>query len=153
MRGVRFCIPNEYAQFLWEILKFINFENYTWYSEQVEILYFNEMEGKACNDFFASDCLTGAEFKERITREDYYLSSVNIKAYPLNAKKESILTYDDFSKSQCEIIVLCTDSEYVDCYSKNEAFCEKVYTMCLQHGFQNVEYITEINDERTGLRV
>lgn len=153
MRGISFHIPTKYSRYLWEIFKFINFTEYTWYIDQEEILYFNEKEEIADSDFFTSNILTGAEFKERISRNDYYVYLANIQAYPINAKKEDILTYDDFKKSECEIILLCADSKYVDLYSKSEEYIRNVYDMCIQNKFENAKYITDENDERTGLRL
>jgi hypothetical protein len=153
MRGVRFHLLNEYNQYLWEIFKFLDILKYTWYISQTEILYYNKKEGKVCSDFFPSDKLTGAEFKECIARNEYYVYLANIQAYPLNTEREEILTYDEFERSRCETILLCADSIYVDLYSKNKAFLKNVYDMGIQIGFKNVEYITNSNDERTGLRL
>lgn len=153
MRGVSFLIPNEYNNYLWKIFINLSLSNYTWYIEQEELLYFNEKEGKVCSNLFTSDILTGAEFEKCITKNDYYIHLANIQAYPKNTKKEDILTYEDFIKSKCEMILLCADSEYVDLYSKNKEFLKKVFEMSIQNGFKNIEYITDENDERTALRL
>lgn len=153
MRGTRFFIPNEYNKYLWEIFKFVDLLKYTWYISQEEILYFNEKEGKVCSDFFTSHTLTGSQFKECINKTNYYLYSVNIQAYPIGTEKEDIFTYDDFIKSKCEILLLCADAKYVDLYSKDEEYLKNIYDMCIRNKFENVEYITHENDERTGLRI
>ena len=153
MRGVTFRIPNEYNRYLWEIFKFIDFSKYTWYIHQHEIFYFNKEEGRICSNFFRSNILSGTEFKEYITKTDYYIYLANIQAYPKNSEKENIITYTDFIKSKCEIVLLCADSTYAHLYSKNKEYIKNVYELCVKNRFENVEYITDENDERTGLNL
>lgn len=153
MRGIRFYIRKEYGKYLWEILKPIDFLKYTWYVDQDEILFFNKKEGKVFNNFFTRDIFTGEEFKKCITKDNYFICSVNIQAYPIDDPKDNILSYDDFKKSKCEILLLCVDSKYVELYSKNDIFIKRLFHMCMQNEYQNVEYITDENDDRAELRL
>lgn len=151
MRGVSFRIPSEYNKYLWKIFECVDYSKYTWYISQDEILYFDEREGKASSNFFQKKVLTGKEFQECITKTDYYIYLVNIQAYPTNGEKIDIVTYDDFKKSKCEILFLCADSEYIDLYSKNDEYTKKVFDLCIRNEWKDVKYITDMNDERTGL--
>lgn len=151
MRGIRFFIPKKYDKYLWRIFELLDCMEYTWFVDQDEVLFFDETESKVRNDFFENWSLRGEDFVKKIVECNYYIYSVNIQAYPVGALKDNISTYNDFIRSNCEIVLLCVDSKHVDIYSKNQAFTDKVFEMCKQNSLGNAEYITDENDERTRL--
>jgi len=155
MRGIRFFVPKKYDKYLWRIFELLDCMEYTWYISQDEVLFFDETERKVRNDFFENWSLNGEDFIKKIVECNYFICSVNIQAYPVGALKDnisiSISTYNDFIRSNCEIVLLCVDSKHVDLYSKNQVFTSEVFEMCNQNSFENVEYITDKNDERTRL--
>ena len=153
MRGISFLLDNGYNQYLWKIFQFCDLLNYTWYISQDEILYFDFENQKVCSDFFTQKILTGREFKDQILKNQYYIYLANIQAYPLGEKKDNIITYNDFEKSKCEIIFLCCDGRYVDLYSKDKQYLEKVFDMCKKSNLTFVEYITDKNDKRREMRI
>ena len=151
MRGIRFFIPKKYDKYLWRIFELLDCMEYTWYISQDEVFFYDETESKVSNDFFESRSLHSENFIKKIAECNYLIYLVNIQAYPVGALKDNILTYDDFIRSNCEMVLLCVDSKYVDLYSKNDEFTSKVFEMCIQNRFKKVEYITDENDERTRL--
>lgn len=60
-------------------------------------------------------------------------------------------TYEDFLKSDCEIIILITDSVFVDIYAKDEMVINKIKYNAEQCDFKDIAYITDENDYRTYL--
>ena len=60
----------------------------------------------------------------------------------------NIETYEDYTMSKCQSIVLCVDGGYFDIYSKEEAFLNKIICHPPNIGIENVEWIDE-NDDGT----
>lgn len=151
IRGLSFEIPNEYGRYLELILQSINLENYEWvvgHGESYQVV--NEELG---SDLFSSvsNTVSGTELSSIIKNKDYYLIFVDLKAHH-KGKIKPILTYDEFLKSDCELVILIVDSFEVTIYCKREKDLEQFYNNVIKNGFDNVEAITEINDYRTTLR-
>lgn len=152
MRGIRFIAPNRYDKFLCYIFEKVPFEQYTWYVDQTEIIYYDKTIQKASENFFNSRIMSGHDFKLAISREDYYVYLANIQAYSVYSPYCTISTYEDFLKSNCEILLLCADTVDYNIYCKSPPILTQMHSIC-KCLFQNVEYITDENDSRTRLRL
>lgn len=151
MRGVRLKLPVEYNRYLSLLLAPIKFTSYDWYVSQDEIVFYDELTRKVCNDMLNKDEYPGDEFKKVIANKDYLIYLANIQAYPMGATKSEIRTYDDFVKSKCQLVFLCADSEFVDIYCKDKDVIKEIYNICISNDFNEVEFITDDNDVRTRL--
>lgn len=144
--GIEFKIPNEYGRFLREILEQINLDKYIWKIEEDEI-YVNDNKESNDDFLFKNSMYKNADFKRIIAQEDYYIVFANIKLY---IKQDNIIinTYKDFMESSCILILLITDSEFVEIYSKDENLLDEIYDNALKNKFCNICYITKDNFKR-----
>jgi hypothetical protein len=150
-RGVRFVNLNKYDKFIYEILKPVNFCNYKWQ------LGFHEIYKILDNNFsseslFSEETINGEDFFEIIKNNTYYMIFLELSAYRISSEIADISTYDEFVKSECELIMLVADSSYTDVYCKDEDLIEKIYMNAKNNQYENIEYIDE-NDERERMSV
>ena len=146
--GIEFNIPNEYGNFLEQILKQINLDKYIWKIEEDEIYINNNRKSNDNDDnLFKKNIYKNVDFKKIIEQEDYYIIFANIKLY---VKQDNIIinTYKDFIESSCILILLVTDSKFVEIYSKYENILDKIYNNALKSNFHNIGYITKENLKR-----
>lgn len=138
MIGLDIRVKNEYGNYLYKIFNGIDFSKYVWVINSDDIIY---PENSDINQgLFGSDVLSGSDFFNCISKESYYLIFVDIKAYPVGSDRIEIKTFEDFSKSNCEMVLLCTDSTFVEFYSKDRTSLDKVYSNCIKNDFDKVEY-------------
>ena len=90
--------------------------------------------------------------KNIISNELYFIYFLNIRAYPKNKKISGIKNYSDFLKSDCEIIILISDGNFIEIYSKNQETLENVKKIAKTNKY-NVHEKTIKNDGRTKLYV
>lgn len=125
MIGLDIKVKNKYSDYLNQLFRDIDLTNYLWEINVDNILYSENGEKK--ENLFGADALTGEEFGKCISRDNYYMIFVDIKAYPLDSERIEIKTFEDFMKSNCEMTLLCTDSIYIEFYSKSKEILDKVY--------------------------
>lgn len=150
-RGISFELPNEYGTFLGDVLKPIDIATYRWKigSGESYKIKNNELD----NDLFPDNkVLEGIAFKRLIENNRYYLIFVELQAHPKGRIVE-INNYDEFLRSDCELVLLVVDSCYVSIYCRDKSKLEFLYKNVQNCGFKNVEYITNENDTRTTLSV
>lgn len=140
MRGISFKVENAYDHILDKIFHKIKTENFIWnISEQEAYKDINK-------SLFEEEVLENLDFFNYIKSCEYYIISLNLKAYIGEIGK--IGNYNEFLKSNCEIIVLICDSIYVEIYCKNITNIEIIRANALKNNFVEVNYITDENDER-----
>ncbi|MBJ7929070.1 DUF2691 domain-containing protein [Bacillus toyonensis] len=151
-RGIIVDIPNEYDNLLWKVLKPIDITLFDWRVENEES-YFRLPDGLG-SELFSEDnkVMSGLELKKLIKDNIYYLIFADLKAYPKGEVLEEIETYEEFTESKCEVVVLVADGDYIHIYAKDQKAIELMYENALNQGFY-VEYVTDENDGRTRLSV
>lgn len=152
-RGLTFRIPNGYGNFLNEILSPFDITLYDWYVGGEESYFVNDDqldEPLFPNEEFGLD---GAILKRMIENTKQILIFVNIKAYPKGKVVEDISTFNDFLKSDCQLVLLVVDSAYVTIYCKDKNHIEELHKNAVNKGYDKVEYVTDDNDFRTRLSV
>lgn len=152
MRGISFNIPNEYGRYLAEIFDGVNIEQFVWEQDgwnESYVIENGELGKKLFNDVF----MNGETLRRLISEQDYYLIFVDIKAFPKNSNPSvrNVSTYQEFLKSDCQIVFLLADSSDVFIYLKNQSTAEKIYNRAITVGFENVAYITDENDTNPSL--
>ncbi len=145
IKGIEFKIPNEYDKYLGKILEKVNDNNYIWKIEEDEI-YLEQNENNNEN-LFQNNRYSNAEFQERIFSQNYYMIFANIKMY-LKEDNIEINTYEDFIKSKCILILLVTDNEFVEVYSKDQDILDIIYKNAITNKFKDVMYISNNNYKR-----
>lgn len=151
IRGIRLAAKNEYSKYIYSLLGGINIKGYRWYVSQTEILYYDEIKQRAESYNFSGKLMSGEEFLQLISTSDQLVYLANIQAYPLDCPIQKIISYQDFLDSNCRMILLCADCECYDIYCKDDKDIQLIYANALNLHFNGVEYITDENDERTGL--
>ena len=139
--GMKFKIPNEYGNYLKQILDKIDSDNYTWKIEEAEA-YKVEL-----TDLFTMDKYSNYDFKRIISQDRYYTVFTNIKLYE-NEDRTIIRNYEDFLNSTCILILLITDNIFVEIYSKSENILKIIYENALENKFTDISYITKKNFKR-----
>lgn len=142
--GIEFKIPNEYGNYLKQILNNIDNTNYMWKITEDEVYITNGMDYLFPQEM---KTLSNAEFVDIISQASYYTIFLNIKLY---VKEDNIVinNYDDFIKSSCILVLLITDNEFVEIYSKDANILNTIYNNAMKSGFSNINYITKKNFKR-----
>lgn len=149
IRGICFEIPLESNKSFLEIFTFKDTEKYYWHiiHSQTEV-----WDPSFSENYFKNDVYTGADLKE-LVEGDHIAVFVKMQGYCSPGSAQSIPTYEEFLKSDCCIMFLLYDSQYVEIYSKNEATSKKLFQYAVENNFINVSYITSENDYRTKMDI
>lgn len=150
MRGISFEIQNKYGKQLADVLKEINISRWHWRIGGGEAYVIeNGTLGKSLFDPITT--LTGDELSKRISENEYYVIFTDLKAFKNVESVIEIDTYEAFLDSDCQFVLLLVDSSYVTIYSKDTTIISSLYNQALAANYENVEYITDENDERITL--
>jgi len=151
-RGISFEIPDQYAgQLLAEILKPVNIKDFNWFiiGEESYLVVGKELDKPLFPE--STQVITGPELDDKVKNNKYYLIFADLKAFPENKDTIEIKTYEEFLSSDCQLCLLITDCTYTDIYCKDIELLEKLYMNALKNNYENLSYITDTNDSRTGL--
>ena len=151
MIGLAIRVKNEPGDFLNKIFHGIDFTKYIWEINEDDFIY--SSNNKDMKRLFDGNIISGEEFLKCISRDNYYMIFADIKAYPAGSTPVNIDTYKDYLESNCQIILLCADSTFVDFYSKDSDILNRVRKNCIDNRFERVTIITEDNDSRTRMSV
>jgi hypothetical protein len=151
-RGISFELPNEYGTFLGDVLKPINITAFSWRIGSRES--YKIMNNELVEDLFPEDkkVIEGVALKKLLEISSYYIIFADLHTYP-KGKIAEIRTYEEFTKSDCKLVLLVVDSCYATIYCKDKDKLELLYKNSRAYRFKNVEYITDENDTRTRLSV
>ncbi|MCY8655693.1 DUF2691 family protein [Bacillus spizizenii] len=151
-RGVSFQIPNEYGNYLWRILQPLEIANYMWQTSGESYVV---VDGELDNEELFNDyaIVEGTDFANRLKTNQYYTIFVELQAFPFGKTVNQVRTYEEFIDSDCELVLLIADNSYVSIYCKNKNAIEQLYFNALKNDFEEVQFITDENDTRTGLTV
>lgn len=141
--GLNIKVKNEYNNYLYKLFSSIDLLNYKWYVITDDCLY--SENGEIKQKIFNKDIVIGQDFFKYISLKDYYMIFLDLKAYPLSGKYSEIRVFEDFLESECEIILLCIDSTFIEFYSKDKSILDKVYKNCGKFNLESVEYISVEN--------
>lgn len=145
-RGVSFKItPKMDNTDLPSILRSVKIDQYKWYNivDQSEVWFDGEKENPFDKDYYS-----GIEFSE-VIQKNHYIIFLKLQAYFQDGKFGNIHTYEDFLKSDCQILLIINDCEFVDIYCKDILLVNSIYKNAAICGFKDIEFITDYNDSRT----
>lgn len=144
MIGLDIRVKNEYSNYLYKIFSGINLLNYVWQIKTDDFLY--SENGELKENFFGTNILSGEEFIRCISRDSYYIIFADIKAYPIGDEKSiEIETFNDFLESNCELVLLCTDSTFIEFYCKDRDILDRVFNNCIDNDFVEVQYKSAVD--------
>ena len=149
IRGVRFKIPQKMDNIIFNILCCLNVESYYWFKISSQTEVWGEQIEK---DFFEKEFYKGDEFIN-IIKNKHRIIFLKIQAYPKECDIKNIHTYKEFVDSNCDIIILVYDCEFVEIYSKNESTSILLFRRAKALGYKSCGYITDDNDSRTKMDV
>ncbi|MDM5155188.1 DUF2691 family protein [Bacillus sp. DX1.1] len=148
-RGISFMIPNEYGMYLSQILQPVDLKDFLISIETVEIY-----DGKQEHLFPKENyVIEGTKVHKIINEQQYYIVFTDFKIYPKHGGITEIETYEEFLHSDCELILLIAECEYVTLYCKDKNMLNQLYENAIKQHFTDVEYVTDLNDDRTGMSV
>lgn len=152
VRGIEFRIPQERKKILWEILNCIDVSKYDWYNIQNQKEIYSDIDDSDEEQILNQLYYEGNSFKNAILRSQNIIF-IKLEAYKAKTEKISILTYDEFKNSTCQILLLIYDCEFVEIFAKEQNVIDSLYENAENKGFLELDYITDANDQRTLMNV
>ena len=149
IRGVSFKIPQMAGNILWQMLKCIDIEKYSWYNIKNQCEVWKNYNGGVG---FEKEYYDGKSFLQNIISE-HYIIFLKLQAYVDNGKFFNIHTYKDFQESDCQLLLLIYDCEYVEIFIKDMNVAKALHKSDLKNNYTEVGYITENNDGRTRMDI
>lgn len=151
IRGVSFKTTKKKDKLLKEILDSINVSKYNWYNieSQNEAWSFSDSGEK---EFLEDIHYQGKLFGEIINKK-HYVIFLKLEAYLGETNLYDIHTYEEFQNSECEILLLIYDCKFIEVFAKEEDIIRNIYENARKKEFDEIEYITDMNDGRTNLDV
>lgn len=147
MRGVELHIKQN-SGFIYNVLSLLipfSVEKYAWHAEQSYFIYQNDIN---------PGLISGLRLKKIIEDKRYLIDALVLMAFPNEPTTAIPKTYEEYISSNCQLVFVCYDWYYVEIYCKDEAYLHQVYSSCIQNpDIEGVQYKTDENDGRTGLRV
>lgn len=145
MVGIKFKVPIGYHNHLSKIFYSIDVMNYDWDIITDDI--FDPKRADNLSGIFCADTVDGKCFLDKISKDSYQLIFVDIKAYPVGSEHKEMQTYEEYMNSDCQIVLLCIDSAYIDFFCKDESILEVVYKNCLSNDYENIKVLSELEAE------
>ncbi|MBF4696041.1 DUF2691 family protein [Fusibacter ferrireducens] len=150
IRGIEFLLPDGHDRHLYHILKSINLENKVCYIEFNEV-YFKSKD-RHFEDFFIKNAYNGQELTAHIHAHEHFIIFFEVFIYPEKGIYEQIESYNDFIESDCEMILLISDSVYCEVYHKSEVILQRLFKIFEKLGYEGIIYKDE-NDSRYRMSV
>ncbi|MDZ5711386.1 DUF2691 family protein [Jeotgalibacillus haloalkalitolerans] len=153
IRGISFNIPNKYGKLLADILNPIDLTQFNWHNENEEAYLI--VNGQLDHELFSESPkqIEGNELQRRIEDNEHYIIFADLKAFPRGEKAHNIDTYESFLDSNCQMILLIIDCVDVTIYCKDNETLRSLYENARSNQFEDVQYISDVNDGRTRLSV
>lgn len=150
IRGLELRLHRSELNAVYRLFSNIAISNTDIYACEEEIIINNQ------GNYYFPNKVSGNQFLSIINRSNYnnlYTISINTQIYPANATKSDINTYEDFLNSDCEIIFLLYDVDYVEIYVKSEAHLLQFIKNADAIGCPSITIKTDLNDGRTRMSV
>lgn len=146
-----YTIKNAPNNLLAYILSSLDVKKYDWHIIPHQTEVWADKDG---SNFFDSIRYSGEQFFSQI-QESHYIVFLKLQAYDCDCCKiTEIHTYEDFLSSDCQILVLINDCDYVEIYLKDEInidnICNNIKGDTI---FEDVVILTSENNDRNKLDV
>jgi len=137
LRGISFVESNA-ENFFQRLSVLMDIPSYDWYIDDVDLNYI----------YFRSGKYSGEEFQNVLDKISV-LSFARIRRYPMGMPVDDIDEYNDYIKSNCDILILFYDGGFFEIYEKKEDMISKTMDLCLNSGFEHVKYIHDSESTRS----
>ena len=144
LRGVFFKLKKSSNNVLLDVLSCIDVQNYCWYNIESETQVWDNTHK---DKLLKSNYYNGTALLEYITVEHFAMFG-KLQAYLKDSNFKDINTYDDFKNSDCQIMLLIYDCDFVEIYAKDKRVIDSFYKRALELDCEEIEYITDENDRR-----
>lgn len=150
IRGVSFRTKqHEHEKVLSKIFQSIDVKKYNWYNILDQNEVWADFQG---DEIFDDEYYSGNDF-EALINSEHYIIFLKLQAYFKRVVYKNLLTYKEFIEDDCQLLVLVSDSEYVEIYAKEIDLINHIYGLAKQNGFFDIEYITDDNDSRVEFNI
>lgn len=146
MIGIEFEYESSYELILKEIFNNIDFSKYEVSIKQKEVIYEDEQEHLEYE-------MQGKKFNKAISNNgNYYVNYINLQIFPNDYNKNNIITYNDFLNSNCLLILLISDNNFIEIYFKSNDLKVDILKNIKE---MNISYTikTKDNDGRISMEV
>ena len=118
--GVLFEIPNEYGNYLADLLEPIQFTLYQWevYYDEIHLIEDNKFTDDSLFNEEAK-IMDGQQLYDIAKKNTYYLIFATLIAYVGDENTKFIRYYQDFLDSNCEVVIGISDCSYVMYWTKD----------------------------------
>ena len=148
LAGVSFKLSTS-DKALWQIFKSIDVTKYNWYNiDNQNEVWLNYQGGVWLN----KEYYRGEEFLNKIV-DDHFIIFLKLQAYLENDNFFDIQTYEEFQKSDCQLLLLIYDCVYVEVYAKDQSILKSVYENASRNDYSDLEYITKTNMKRSNMNI
>ena len=141
--GVFFEVPNDSIDNISHLLEPIPFYEYQWLINNDEILVIknNQITNE---DLFKEDkIIDGERLYNIVSINNYYTIFVNLYSFPKYADVKQINNYEEFLKSECNIVISIFDSSYVMVWCKDRKLVSNIYNYAITRGYIDVKWISD----------
>ncbi len=144
IRGLSFKISQGISNPLFNILAGVDAEKYYWFCvpNQEEV-----WDTDSNLPFFKKAGYNGREFTDLI-KLDCNIIFLKLQAYISKSEYSNISTYDEFIKSDCQLLLLVYDCIFAEIYCKNTDITKAIYNSKINKRYSDVAFITDSNDNR-----
>lgn len=150
IRGISFRTKqHEHEKVLSKIFQSIDVKKYNWYNILDQNEVWADFQG---DEIFDDEYYSGNDF-EALINSEHYIIFLKLQAYFKRVVYKNLLTYKEFIEDDCQLLVLVSDSEYVEIYAKEIDLINHIYGLAKQNGFFDIEYITDDNDSRVEFNI
>lgn len=151
IRGISFKVSQTFSgRILFDILNFLDLEDYVWYNVKDQSETWANMQG---DEFLNMNTYSGTEFKNLVL-QPHYIVFVKLQAYFYDHNFYNIKNYTEFCQSDCQLLILVSDCDYIEIYVKDDKLVKNFYEFIVDNkSYIDVTYITDLNDTRTNLNV
>ncbi|MEG0774294.1 DUF2691 family protein [Clostridium sp.] len=141
--GVSFEIPNEYGNYLSDILEPLPVQCYQWLINDDEIHLLKD--NKFTDEMLFNDrgVISGEKLYETSKNNTYYMIFATLRAFLKEGTVKVVCEYKDFLESDCQIILGIYDCSYVMFWCKDNQVVSNMYEYALSKGYECVKYISE----------
>lgn len=145
IRGVRFIAKQSFdSKTLYQMLKCLPIEKYTWHN----FLAQNEVWLDRNNTQVLTESVYNGEEFIKCIDINCYVIFLKLQAYLGDYSFSNIHSYEEFLKSDCSLLVLICDCDFVDIYVKDIKDANALYEHALKNKYSDISYITDENDTR-----
>lgn len=145
MRGIGIHYTGGYGAIYKSLFKNIPWKEYDWYASDSEIIQSNR-------NICLPERLSLPKFSSLLDEENYLVIFSKIEGLKKGGRHIPIKTYEQFLNSDCEIMLLVTDSMYINIYAKEQNLILQFLNNAETLTCECIEVLTDKTDWRTEMR-